>query len=352
MKILMLGGTGFISGRTTQFLLDQGHEVTIYTRGTTEYVFEEKGRLKLVIGDRTDREAFHKTFAGKRFDVVYDMIAYEKEDSESAVELFKGNTGRFIHCSTISVSMVSYDVTPPVTEDQDRGELMEYFPRNPFGMDYGINKRECEDVLWQAHDENEFPVTMLRPVYVCGPGDPAKRDYFWIERMRDGKPLLVPGSGDFALQTVYIDDVAKAFVDILDHKTTIGNAYNIAGREIFSLNEYLDILAEVLERKYEAVHIDQDVFDELDFSVSPEGDAFPFNPRRTAVFSTGKAVKDFNYQMTPIRDWLPVTAEWFINEYKEHSVGYAQRESELKALELWRKTAEDRSKEFLDKYNK
>jgi nucleoside-diphosphate-sugar epimerase len=72
---------------------------------------------------------------------------------------------------------------------------MEYNPRNPFGMDYGINKRRCEEVIWESYSKSGLPVTVIRPTFVCGPEDPARRDYFWIERILDGKPLLVPGSG-------------------------------------------------------------------------------------------------------------------------------------------------------------
>jgi nucleoside-diphosphate-sugar epimerase len=57
---------------------------------------------------------------------------------------------------------------------------------------------------------------MLRPTYVCGPNDPMRRDYFWIQRLLDRKPVLVPGSGDHAFHPVYAGDVARAFVALTD----------------------------------------------------------------------------------------------------------------------------------------
>jgi nucleoside-diphosphate-sugar epimerase len=281
MNTLILGGTGFISRAVVRHLLAEGHSVAVVTRGTRP---PEPG-CESIIADRTDATVLAAAVVGRRFDAVFDMIAYEPEASRSAARLFRGATGRFIHCSTISVYMVSHDIQCPITEDQSHGALMEDWPCNPFGMSYGIKKRQCEQVLWNYHDARLFPVSMLRPTFVSGPDDPTRRDWFWIQRMQDGQPLLVPGSGDHAFQQVYVDDVARMFVRLLDRTASIGKAYNIAGEEIFSLNEYLQSIGSLMHRGPACVHIDQAEFDRLPISVPREGDVFPFNTRRTAVFS-------------------------------------------------------------------
>jgi nucleoside-diphosphate-sugar epimerase len=274
------------------------------------------------------------------------MIAYEPEDSMNVYEAFKGQIGRFIHCSTVSVYMISNEVQCPITEDQYNGKVMPYFPKNPFGMDYGIKKRACEKYLWSVHDEKDFPVTTIRPPYVCGPEDPAKRDFFWIERILDGEPLLVPGSGDYATQTIFVDDLARAFVDLLDYPSTIGNIYNVASEEILSLNDYLLKLARLLKRKIETVHIDQILFDNMPISYSNAGDVFTFNTRRTAVFSIEKIKSSINFKSTPFEEWMPRTIEWFLNEYKEHSVGYEKREEEIKTAVEWKNNYSRFCKEY------
>jgi len=335
MKILIIGGTGFISSQLVHSLLQENHQVTILTRGRTRSPDLHHPKLAALIADRRSESAMRNAVGSQTFDVVYDMVAYRPEDSRSAVEVFRGRVGRFIHCSTISVYMVSYEVQPPITEDQDKGALMEFFPRNPFGMTYGIQKRACEGVLWDAHHETAFPVSMLRPIYVCGPADPSKRDYFWIERILDGGPLLVPGSGDCAFQSVYVEDVAQAFVRLLDVSPSIGEAYNIAGEEIFSLNEYLRALGRLLRRQLELTHVDQDVFDTLPFSTSPNGDVFTFNTRRTAVFSLDKIKRDLGIRFTPFTEWMPRTVEWFVRRQSDHSIGYEQRSEELAFVRQW-----------------
>ena len=276
------------------------------------------------------------------------MAAYIAEQSEDAVKVFKGRVGRFIHCSTVSVYMVSNDVRCPVTEDQDKGELMPDFPRNPFGMDYGINKRKCEDVLWDAHTPGTFPVTMLRPVFVCGPGDWTRRDYFWIQRILDEKPLLVPGSGDFAFQQVYVLDAARAFCDAAESEAAAGKAYNVASEEIYSLNEYIKNISSILNKDPELVHINQQVFDSLDISYFPGADVFPFNTRRTAIFSLDKIKKHLGYKSTPFNEWMPLTIEWYRKNVKT-SFGYENRDKELEIAAGWREVIKSAEINFKNK---
>lgn len=332
MNVFMIGGTGFISGRLVQMLLDAGHHVTIFTRGSSDAAFEGADRLEHLHGDRSSAASLRSALEGRIFDAAYDMIAYDAEDSRVAVEALQGHVGRFIHCSTISVYMISDEATSPVTEDQDRLPVMEHWPRNPFGMDYGINKRKSEDVVWKAHSDG-FPVTVLRPTFVSGPNDKTARDYFWIQRILDGKPLLVPGSGDHAFQQIYVDDVAKAFAAVLDHDATVGEAYNVAAEDVYSLNEYLRRLAALHGRDAELAHLDQDVFDALAISTHPRGDVFPFNTRRTSVFSLDKIKRDTGFASTPFERWMSTTSEWYLSLFRGESLGYERRSEELEVIE-------------------
>ena len=341
MRILVIGGTGFISGRLVDRLLQVGHDVTTFTRGRSPGSTAQAPRVKRIHGDRTNPESLRSALGERSFDVVYDMVAYEGSDSDTAVQVFRGRTGRFVHCSTISVYMVSNEVQCPITEDQDHGPLMPHWPRNPFGMDYGIAKRACEDVLWAAHDEKDFPVTMIRPTYVSGPGDPVRRDHFWVQRILDGGPLLVPGSGDFAFQQVFVDDVVQPFVRVLDEPVSVGRAYNVAAEEIFSLNDYLQRLADLLDHRLELIHMDQEAFDDLTISSSADGDVFPFNTRRTAIFSLERICTDLGYRSTPFDEWMTQTVEWYLRHQRD-SIGYERRSEEIEIARQWQRSGVDR----------
>lgn len=335
MKIFVIGGTGFISSRLVELLLKAGHEVYIFTRGCSKKQIAKNDRLKVLYGDRNKWGDLKNAIDGNNFDVVYDFVAYQPLQSKICIDVFKNKIGRFIHCSTVSVYMVSGELRCPITEDQAKQPLMNYWPRNPFGMDYGINKRKCEDLLWEYHNEKIFPVSMLRPTFVSGPADPACRDFFWIIRILDGQPLLVPGSGDFAFQQVYVDDAARAFFALSENPSSVGKVYNVASEEMYSLNEYLQKLSRLLNRLPEIVHISQEVFDQLPISTHPYGDVFPFNTQRTATFSLEKIKNDLKFQSTPFEVWMEKTIDWVTSHQSEHSIGYENRGLEVKLLSLY-----------------
>lgn len=346
MKILMIGGTGFISSHIVRKLLNDNHELTCFVRGFSNNPFRKYPDIEFLFGDRCDPNKLKQSIGNRTFDIIYDMVAYEAEDSRNAIKIFQGKTGRFIHCSTVSVYMISWDVQCPITEDQDHGKVMEFWPGNPFGMDYGIKKRECENVLWDAHHNTKFPVTMLRPTYVSGPADPAKRDFFWIERIMDRGPLLIPGSGDYAFQNVYVEDVAQAFVDLIRFPVSVGQAYNIASNEIFSLNDYINMLCALLNKNPEIVHVDFNVFDKLPFSSNQKGDVFPYNTRRTAIFSIEKAQRHLHFKSTPILNWMTKTIEWFTSNYRGNSNGYENRYQEVEFIKKWNNYTNQIKKNF------
>ena len=333
MKVLIIGGTGFISSALVRHLRGAGHHVTLFTRGKSHFAQAVKDGVEMLHGDRSVPSSLEDTVGGRTFDAVYDMVAYRPDESEAAARIFRGRVGRFIHCSTISVYMVSEEVQCPITEEQGKGPLMEFWERNPFGMGYGINKRLCEEVLWKAHDERLLPVSMMRPTFVSGPHDPTRRDFFWIERICDGKPLLIPGSGDCAFQQVYVEDVARMFAALLNHPHSVGKAYNIAAEEIFSLNEYLKTLGRLLQREPEMVHIPQDEFDRLPFSTLRGYDVFPFNTRRTAIFSLDRIKADLHYRSTSFRTWMSDTVRWWTLSHKGHSAGYDRRMEEVAVIQ-------------------
>jgi len=333
MQILIIGGTGFISSLLLKTLHANGHNLTVLTRGKTALT-EFPGRAVCYVqGDRRDPRVLQELSHTKRFDAVIDMIAYVPEESETAALAFRGKAGQFIHCSTISVYMISEKTQCPVAEDQWQQPVMPFDPFNPFGMEYGIKKRECEQVLWDLHHDTLFPVTALRPTFVSGPGDPTRRDYFWIQRILDGGPLLVPGSGEFKFQSVYVKDVVSAFVAALDNPSAMGNAYNVVGEEKFTIHDYLLELSKLLEKKPNIVTIPQEQFEKLDFARHPEGDVFPYNVGRDAFFSQDRIKTDLNFTSTPFREWMPETIDWFRDEYSGHSIGYERRADELRFID-------------------
>ena len=114
MKILVLGGTRVFGGHLVNALLEDGHEVTIATRGQTADPFGS--RVERIIVERTDGNAMKEAFRDVWFDVVYDDLAYCSMDVKTALDAIR--CGRYVMVSSASV----YELCPDLQETAFRPE--------------------------------------------------------------------------------------------------------------------------------------------------------------------------------------------------------------------------------------
>ena len=223
MRVLVIGGTGLISSAIVERLLETGHEPILFNRGKSPKRYPQD--VEIVIGDRQDFAAFEAKAKQIRFDAVIDMITFTPETAQHAVEVFRDRVDQYLFCSTVCVYGGPLTKVPADEEE----------PHTPVS-EYGRAKSAAEAVFQQAHEENGFPVAMFRPSHCYGPGQPLLDIFGYnaslVNRIREGRPILVPGDGFGPWQPGYIGDVAKGFVGALGRKATLGKAYNIVGDEI------------------------------------------------------------------------------------------------------------------------
>ena len=202
MHVLFIGGTGLISTSIARQLLEAGHSVTLFNRGKSENRLP--AGAEVIHGDRKDYAAFEATFADKRYDVVADMVAFHPDDTASAIRAFSNRCGQFIHCSTVCVysGPVTQIPTPETEAYHSIGE-------------YGKNKIACEKLLLQASADAQFPMTIMRPSHSYGEGGSIIRAFgpadTFVDRLRKGKPTIVPGNGNSLWASCHVDDVARGF---------------------------------------------------------------------------------------------------------------------------------------------
>ena len=215
-RILFLGGTGFLGPHMVQRALDRGYQVTLFTRGRAgRDLFPNVEKL---IGDRAgDMSALR----GKTWDVVIDNSGYVPAHVRTSAEMLRGNVGHYIYTSTVDAYRDFH--TPNFNEDYPLAQLPEGAPHNP-GRYYGPLKALCENEV-----EKVFPnaFTVIRPVWVSGPGDNNHLFTYWVMRMKRGGEMLVPGTPNDPFQTIDVRDLA-AFVVSAAEKKTIGH-FNMAG---------------------------------------------------------------------------------------------------------------------------
>jgi nucleoside-diphosphate-sugar epimerase len=254
MNILILGGTGIISGGILRAVKAKGHKVTVFHRGRTR--LQERGVTE-IFGDRQDRPAFEAMMKRVRFDAVMDVLCFSRADAESAFRAFNGRVRHFIHTSTVcAVGVPTYKVVCDETEP--------YHPITP----YGRGKAEAERFYLGAWKKHRFPVTIIRPSHTYGPGGgwvlgTLLHDWEWdcetLNRIRRGDPVVVHGDGENLWQSCYSDDIGRAYEGALGKPWVRGEVYNACGRDIITWNEHYRRLGEAMGRKAKIVHLPTDI---------------------------------------------------------------------------------------------
>lgn len=318
----MIGGTEFFGKRAVERFLEEGWRVTVLSRGQRRPAWWD--RVEHLLCDRTDRAAFAKALHGRTFDVVVDNIAYDVQNVASALEVLRGATGHYILTSTGAV----YDPPPedrrfsPVQE-QDATLVV-----RPDDTPYGAGKKRAERTLLDRADD--LPFTVVRPTVVQGPEDPTLRPWFWVQRILDGGPLLVPDDWpEPAWNHAYRDDVAELLVRAAGNPVAFGKAYNAAGTDTTTLVDYLRTAARTLGRDPEIVRVPVTVLRAALPTYRP-----PFG--RRFVLDITRAVAELGYAPTPAARWIPWTVEDFAGASGlPASAGYADRAAELTFARSW-----------------
>ncbi|KZD30195.1 Isoflavoneredu Isoflavone reductase [Bacillus cereus] len=181
-KVLVLGGTRFFGKHLVEALLQDGHDVTIATRGITEDSFGSA--VKRLIVDREDEEQLTEHLKDKSYDIVYDNLCYSSNAANIICEVLEGKTKKYIMTSSMAVYEPALNLSE---EDFNPYEYeIAYGDRNDFS--YSEGKRLAEAVLFQ---KATFPVVAVRFPVVIGENDYTKRLQFYVEHIVRQEPVAV-----------------------------------------------------------------------------------------------------------------------------------------------------------------
>lgn len=244
MKICIIGGTGNISQPIVKVLLEKGHEVTLFNRGQKANAPEG---VRVITGDRYNREDFERKMQAEKFDAAIDMICFNAEDAASSVRAFRG-VGWFVQTSTVCTYGIQYDYLP----------VDETHPLRP-NTEYGLNKVAADHVYLEAYHREKFPVVIIKPSTTYGPMQGMLRqicwDFSWIDRVKKGKPVVICGDGFAIHQHLHVDDIAHAFVGVIGKEHAIGQTYNAVDRGYYTWLDYHKLANKVLGRDVELIGI-------------------------------------------------------------------------------------------------
>jgi nucleoside-diphosphate-sugar epimerase len=330
MRSLIIGGTRNLGPGIVQALLQQGHSVAVLNRGQThDDLPEEVERLR---GDRTDARQLKLVLAGREFDLVVDTTLYTGAEAETAVDLFAGRVARYIFLSTGQVYLVRLGAERPFREEDYSGPVMSEPPKSDeyahSNWLYGFDKRAAEDVFAQGWVEHGFPFTSLRLPMVNSERDHYHRIYGYMLRLQDGGPIVIPEGAGLPVRHVYGEDVVQAIVRLAAGDAGKGTAYNIGQDETLSLEQFLEMLAELAHSPLKIVRVPRADLESQ--GLLPH--CSPFSGAWMSSLENARSKQELGITYTPMRTYVKKLVSYFQAVPARQIEGYAQRPKEL---ELW-----------------
>src|SRR6185312_16060000 len=218
----------FIGKALVHELTKAGHEVSILHRRHQNPFGKKVANLT---ADRNQIETVRRALGRLKFDAVYDL-AYDWEhgtnaqQAEATALLFDGHVSRYIFMSSVAAY----------------GDGLNHHEGDALAPDdhpdaYVRNKAMSERSLFRLHQRTGFPIITLRPPYVYGPGNPFYREAFFWDRIRAGRKIVLPSEGHRLMQFVYVSDLVKLAIRVLESRNAIGHAFNAANARALTQHE-------------------------------------------------------------------------------------------------------------------
>jgi 2'-hydroxyisoflavone reductase len=223
MRLLILGGTGFIGPHQVRYALERGHHVTVFNRGKQHVQWP--GPVEELLGDRNFGDL--KSLEGHDWDVCIDnptTLPFWVRDAGNAL---RGRVKHYIFISTISVyaenSIPNADESAALAPYDGSNAMAETLDTLHKSMElYGPLK-----ALSEKEAGKQFPgrTTIIRPGLIVGPGDETDRFTYWPVRLSKGGEVLAPGDGSDPVQIIDARDLAEWTIRMAEtRKTGIFNA--------------------------------------------------------------------------------------------------------------------------------
>ncbi|HYX54157.1 MAG TPA: NAD-dependent epimerase/dehydratase family protein [Candidatus Limnocylindrales bacterium] len=315
MKILLIGGNGFIGRPTAAALLKQDHQVSVFHRGNTP---APEGTSE-IIGDHSSLPSHRSDFERERFDVVVDFILSSEPQAKLLMDIFRGITARVVGLSSMDVYRawgIFYGFESgelqklPVTEDSDLRTSRNVYPpaalarvRNIYGwIDDEYDKIPVEQTVL---GDPLLPGTVIRLPMVYGPGDPVHRFHPVLKRINDGRRQIIFADDLAPMRTPrgYVEDMGYAIALAATLPQAAGRIYNVCESDSFGELDWGRKIAAAVNWNGEFIVLPHDQ--------TPKHLLSPGNPAQHLTASSERIRKELGYrEQVPREEAIRRTIQW------------------------------------------
>jgi dihydroflavonol-4-reductase len=239
LKIFVTGAGGFIGYNLANYFADLGHEVKGIDLHFPSEPFDDKApRFIPVEGDFRNWELIKESINGTNivFHLASAHLQISLKESEywdinvhSLQPLLKicqdAGVDRFIHTSSVGI-YGNLKKWPADEESECKPQSI-----------YGETKIAGEEEVLKYYKENKFPVVIIRPAWVFGPGCPRTLK---IYRTLLKKQFIMIGKGENLRHPIYITDMLDAFRLAMQKDDAVGETFVIGGEKAITTNELVD----------------------------------------------------------------------------------------------------------------
>lgn len=327
MRVLIIGGTGFVGGRIAAAAVGRGHRVTVLSRGRTSVHVPPP--LEHLMTDRTDLAVL----AGRRWDAVVDVYGHLPDVvGASAAALAHARVYAFVSSTSVYAPRPDAATEDAAVRRLSAADAASFTSDEAITSDaYGPLKTGCEDAVRAVFDERAL---IVRPVLICGPGDRYGRLPHWLGRLSSGGEILAPGDPARPVQTIDVRDLASFIVSMTERGA--GGTFNVGSPEAPSFAELLAASARHLEVAPRLTWVDDAFL--LREGLSPDGDEPPLwftaEAHDWAPVEVGRAL-GAGLPTRPLADTIAATWEWMQEARFQPAPAYRRLERRL--LGRWRR---------------
>jgi len=314
MKVLVIGGTLYIGRLLVDELVKGGHDVAVLHRKPKHDLGR---RVENLTADRNDADSLREALSGRRFEVIFDnAYDWQRGTTAAQVEATVRACGDRITRYIFMSSVAAY------------GDGLNHKESDPLAPDYHVDpyvrhKATTERLLFRMHAQSGFPVVTFRPPYVYGGNNPFYREQFFWDRMRAGRPIIIPGDGYRLMQFAYVTDLVQAMVRAMAEPKAVGEAFNIGDPKPVTQAELVERLAKAANLEATLVRVPRDIIAQAGGNAMEEpyyfGEYFDLPPITEYI---GKVTRVLKMKLTPFDIGLKETYRWYTRNHKPRTAGF------------------------------